>query len=76
MYENLFQPVFDLEDTEEEMDIEDIKAEEEEKKATRWSWESIIWSLANEDITKVDQVTDLPLILAFNFLSMRNDMQV
>lgn len=76
VYENLFQPVFDSEDSEEDMDIEDIKAEEEEKKATRWSWESIIWSLCNEDITKVDQVTDLPLILAFNFLSMRNDMQV
>jgi len=76
VYENLFQPVFDSEDESEEMDIEDIKAEEEEKKVSKWSWESIIWNLCNEDITKVDQVTDLPLILAFNFLSMKNDLQV
>jgi hypothetical protein len=76
VYENLFQPTFDIEDDSEEMDIEDVKAEEEEKKVSRWSWESIIWNLANEDITKVDQVTDLPLILAFNFLSMKNDLQV
>lgn len=76
VYENLFQPVFDDEDEPEEMDIEDKKAEEEEKKVSRWSWESIIWNLCNEDITKVDQVTDLPLILAFNFLSMKNDLQV
>ena len=75
VYENLFQPVFDSEEIE-EMDVEDIKAEEEEKKVSRWSWESIIWNLCNEDITKVDQVTDLPLILAFNFLSMKNDLQV
>lgn len=76
VYENLFQPQFDSEDESEEMDIEDIKAEEEEKKVSRWSWESIIWNLANEDITKVDQVTDLPLILAFNFLSMKYELQV
>lgn len=74
-YENLFQPTFEVEE-DEEMDIEDKKEEEEEKRISKWSWESIIWSLANEDITKADHVTDLPLIFCFNFLSMKNDLQV
>ena len=68
-YENLFQP--DIEDTDEELSIEDKKEEEKEKRLEKWSWEMVIYELAGEDITKVDQVTDLPLILAFNFLSMK-----
>lgn len=68
-YENLFQP--DVEETDEELSIEDKKEEEKEKRLEKWSWEMVIYELAGEDITKVDQVTDLPLILAFNFLSMK-----
>lgn len=68
-YENLFQP--DIEETDEELSPEDKKEEEKEKRLEKWSWEMVIYELAGEDITKVDQVTDLPLILAFNFLSMK-----
>lgn len=66
-YENLFSP--DLPD-DGEMDEEDLN---EEKKESKWSWELLLFSLANEDITKVDHITDLPLIFVFNFLSMRQE---
>lgn len=68
-YENLFTP--DLPE-DGEMDEEDIQ---EEKKESKWSWELLLFQLANEDITKVDQITDLPLIFVFNFLSMRSEMK-
>lgn len=73
-YENLFEP--NIEETDEELDPEDRIAEQEEKKAKKWSWENVIYQLAGEDITKVDQITDLPLILAFNFLSMKYELKV
>lgn len=73
-YENLFEP--NIEETDEELDPEDRIAEQEEKKAKKWSWENVIYQLAGEDITKVDQVTDLPLILAFNFLSMKYELKL
>ena len=73
-YENLFAP--EIEETEEDLDPEDIKAEQEEKKFKKWSWESIIYNLAGEDVTKVDQITDLPLILVFNMLSMKHELKV
>lgn len=66
-YENLFSPELPEDG---EMDEEDIQ---EEKKESKWSWELLLFSLANEDITKVDRITDLPLIFVFNFLSMRQE---
>ena len=70
-YPNFFAP--DIKEDESEMDEEDLEAE---KNDTRWGWERIIFSLANEDITKVDQVTDLPLIFVLNMLSMKADLKI
>lgn len=71
-YENLFNPIIEVEESEEsEMDSEDLKAEEEEKKLSAFSWERLIYDLCGGDITKVDQMTDLPVILVFNMLSMK-----
>jgi hypothetical protein len=72
-YENLFQA--DIEEVE-DLDPEDAKEEEKEKRFNKWSWERLIYDLANEDITKADHVTDLPLILVFNFLSMRYELKL
>jgi hypothetical protein len=72
-YENLFQA--NIEEVE-DLDPEDAKEEEEEKRFNKWSWERLIYDLANEDITKADHVTDLPLILVFNFLSMRYELKL
>jgi hypothetical protein len=73
-YENLFMP--DVEDTGEELDPEDLKEEQEEKKFKKWGWEKVIYDLAGEDITKADQITDLPLIMVLNFMSMKYELQV
>lgn len=58
------------------MDAEDLKAVEEEKKQQKWGWEQLIWHLCNEDLTKFHAVCDLPLILVFNFLGMRKELNV
>jgi len=73
-YENLFMP--DIEETDEELDPEDLKEEEEEKKVKKWGWEKVIYDLAGEDITKADQITDLPLIMVLNFMSMKHELSV
>jgi len=57
-------------------DAEEIKEIEEEKKQQKWAWEQLIWSLCNEDLTKFNAVCDLPLILVFNFLGMKKELNV
>jgi hypothetical protein len=56
VYTNLFEPVITEPDEDEELDPEDLKAEQEEKKFKRWAWEQTIYNLANEDITKFEDV--------------------
>ena len=73
-YENLFNPVIEEDDT--ELDADDLKAEAEEKVFTKWSWEKLLYDLANQDLTKIDAVTDLPLVFVFNMLSMVEELQL
>ena len=73
-YENLFMP--DVEDTGEDLDPEDLKEEQEEQRFKKWGWEKVIYDLAGEDITKADQITDLPLIMVLNFMSMKYELKV
>lgn len=72
-YENLFMP--DIEETD-DLDPEDKKEEEEEKRVQKWSWERVIYDLCNGDITKTEQVTELPLVMVFNFLSMKHELKI
>lgn len=74
-YENLFNPVIE-EDEGIELDEDDLKAEAEEKVFTKWSWEKLLYDLANQDLTKIDAVTDLPLVFVFNMLSMVEELQL
>jgi hypothetical protein len=74
-YENLFNPVIE-EDEGVELDAEDLKAEAEEKVFNKWSWEKLLYDIANEDLTKIDAVTDLPLVFVFNMLSMVEELQL
>lgn len=72
-YENLFMP--DIEESD-DLDPEDLKEEQEEQKVKKWGWEKVIYDLAGEDITKADQITDLPLIMVLNFMSMKYELKV
>jgi hypothetical protein len=74
-YENLFNPVIEETETE-ELDEEDLKAEAEEQRFNKWSWEKLLYDLSNEDLTKIDAVTDLNLIFVFNMLSMVEELQL
>ena len=73
-YENLFNPVIEEEDT--ELDEDDLKAEAEEKVVSKWSWEKLLHDLSNQDLTKIDAVTDLNLVFVFNMLSMVEELQL
>ena len=70
----------DDEGTDEEEDkpmtSEEAKAQAEQKSAVKWGWERLLYSLCNEDLTKFKQVTDLPLVLTFNMLSMKKELNL
>lgn len=68
-YEDDFEPT-------EQMDAEEMKAIEEEKKQKKWAWEQLIWHLCQEDLTRFHAVCELPLILVFNFLGMKKELNV
>ena len=74
-YENLFQPEIES-DEEVEMDVEDKKAEEEEEQAKKWAWERMLYELAGGDLTKIETITDLPLVMVFNFMSMKTELKL
>ena len=60
----------------EKLDAEEQKELEDERKQQKWAWEQLIWSLCNEDLTKFHAVCELPLILVFNFLGMKKELNV
>ena len=53
---------------------DELKAQEQSKKARKWGWESLIYDLCEGDFTKIKAVGELPLILVFNMLAMRKEM--
>jgi len=72
-YQGIFNPIIDEEDLDEE-DLTDIttqKEVEKEKLHNKWSWEFILHSLSNGDITKYDSITDLGFIFVLNQLSFK-----
>ena len=81
-YENLFNesdPDDDEEDDINDFDsVDEYKANKEAvehgKKAKKWGWEQLLYDLCEGDLTKTDQVGELPLIFVFNMLSMRKEM--
>lgn len=75
VHENMFNEPEDLEplDPDEEENKEDI---EKEKLLTKWSWERIIFMLGNDSILNFDEVTEMPLVLVFNHLSMIKDLKI
>jgi hypothetical protein len=65
-----------FEDEEESTDLEERKEQEEEKKSSKWGWEQLIWSMCNGDLSKFDAITDTKLVLIFNFLAMRKELEI
>ena len=76
-YQNLMDETEqdDYEETE-QLDAEERKAIDDEKRQKKWAWEQLIWSLCQEDLTKFNAVCELPLILVFNFLGMKKELNI
>ena len=71
---NLMTESFD--DDEVVDDPEEIKEKEEEKKSSKWGWEQLIWMMCDGDLSKFDAITDTKLVLIFNFLAMRKELEI
>lgn len=65
-----------FEDDESFDDPEDKKAQEQEQKSNKWAWERLIWTMSNGDLSKFEAITDMKLILVFNFLAMRKELEI
>lgn len=71
IYANIFQPIIEDADPDEELSAEDLIDEAKEKELERFSWQFLIQDITNDDLTKYDAVTDLPLIQVFNYLTAK-----
>ena len=70
-----YKELFDIYDEDSDPDEEDeVKMPDPESVARNWY--KIIVDLANDDILKLDEVTDQPLIKALNFLALRKERRL
>lgn len=71
-YKTLFNPVIELTEEEEEQqteeDIEEIKKQDQ---LDAFSWELLVHNLIDGDITKYEEVLDLPLVFVFNQIAFK-----
>ena len=77
-YANLFT---DEDGSDEDEDDVPVTSDEEKavalkKSEKKWGWERLIYSLCNEDLTKFNEVTNLSLIMTFNMLGMKKELNV
>lgn len=76
-YKPLFQDDSGSQDDDSQpMSSQESKELQEEKSAIKWSWERLLYTICNEDLTKFDEVTDLSLVLTFNMLAMKKELNL
>lgn len=73
-----YKGLFEDEDDEEEPEESDEETKPTKPKTTnnKWGWQKLIYQLCNGDITKANQVTDLPHIMVLNWLSMESELKL
>ena len=54
---------------------ERLKELKEEQRINKWAYESVTLKLANDDVTKMKDILNMPLIYVLNMLSMKNDLK-
>ncbi len=72
-YEKIFNPVIKDEDLDPE-DLEDPITQleiEKEKSQQKWSWEFVLHNLSKGDVTKYNDILNLPLIFVLNQLTFK-----
>ena len=55
-------------------DKDDLDTREIHSFNKHWSWFGTVVQLANEDITKVEEITKYPLIFVLNFMAYEKDI--
>lgn len=81
-FENLFEQaeISDEEDSDDHLEpistIDQQKNEAKEKALKKWAWERVIHKLGGGNLLNFDKVTELPLILVFNHLSMVKELKL
>ena len=77
-YANLFTDEDGSDEDEDEVPVtsDEAKAVALKKSEKKWGWERLIYSLCNEDLTKFNEVTNLSLIMTFNMLGMKKELNV
>jgi len=58
----------------EDDDEDDLSLREVSSFNKFWGWFGTLVTLANEDITKIDEITQYPLIFVLNYLSYTKDL--
>jgi hypothetical protein len=58
----------------EDDDEDDLSVREVSSFNKFWGWFGTLVTLANEDITKIDEITQYPLIFVLNYLSYSKDL--
>ena len=61
-------------DEPEDEDEGDIDTRENISFGKHWSWFGTLITLANEDITKVDEITKYPLVFVLNYMAYTKDL--
>lgn len=51
-----------------------IKEEKRQARYKKWAWDLILFELANNDPTKIEAATNIPMIQALNILSMKTEL--
>lgn len=78
-FEDTYKELFDADLSDEptdELSEEELKEIEEEERISQWSWERMVYTLCDGDISKMDKVLDLKLTFVFNMLSMKKDLNL
>jgi len=82
-YSGLFD--FDDSDSTEEIDVSQMsaadkltyqKAIEQEKIVSKWGLDALLMKLANNDVTKINDVVKLPLLLCLNSLALFKELNI
>lgn len=64
-----------LEETPQEK-LERLNEEKQEKYKNKWGWDIIVHNLAKGDITKFNEIYNLPLVMVLNFMSMQSELKL
>jgi hypothetical protein len=55
-------------------DADEIKEQKKEQEKQKFAWESTIMTLCNDDLSKFNDILNMPVVLVFNILGMKKTL--